>query len=280
MSFFSEILESLSEAWESVRETFTENSVDSPVETCPLQNNEKAVSEKAMKRLQAAQEAINYTKGVFSHGAGNQIEALNSSKFNSYFRMKAARNNKAFNIPEEVVILAQNNPEAFVAAKAELSKGGNCGEHAYVVYDYLRRKYPDEHIQIAQQEGFDHAFVIIGDPSKEGDNELVVADAWPTDPTPVLWEDHFAYTSDKKKLLNHASSNGDSRDYKQEMFDAGLSFNDEGTKLTENSYDQKKTDEEIKSGKGKWIWEHPDTAADTKYDYVTSRPLPDCGVNE
>ncbi len=249
------------------------------IQRCPLNEEnrpKKIVSEKEMKRLQAAQEAIDYAKRVFSQGAGNQSEALDSSNFNSYFRMKTTRDNEAFTITPEVLKLAQENPQAFVAAKAELSKGGNCGEHAYVVYDYLRRKYPDQHIQIAQQEGFDHAFVIIGDPSKEGDSELVVADAWPTDPTPVLWEDHFAYTPDREKLLNHGSSKGDARDYKQEMFDAGLSLNEKGGKLVGKSYSEEKTNEEIASGKDSgWIWDHSDTAAGTKYDYVTTSAPPD-----
>lgn len=244
--------------------------IDSITTSCSIGSScSKKVSKQAKARLNAAQEAIDYAKAKFSYGAGNQKEALDSSKFNSYFRMKIARDNSAFTITPEVEKLAKENPEAFIAAKAELSKGGNCGEHAYVVYDYLRQKYPEENIQIAQQEGFDHAFVIIGNPKEEKDSELVVADAWPTNPTPVLWEDHFAYTSDKEKLLNHASSKGDDRDYKQEMLDAGLSLNDKGKKQVEKSYTEEKTKKEIKSGSGGWIWEHSDTYTNkTKYDYV------------
>lgn len=252
-------------------EGYTACDVGGIIQRCPLSeevNPTKVVSEKAMNRLKAAREAIDYAKEKFPYGAGNQSEALDSSSFNSYFRMKTARNNSAFAISPEVEKIAQENPAAFLAAKAELTKGGNCGEHARVVYDYLRRKYPDEHIQIAQKEGLDHAFVIIGDPA-EKDNELVVADAWPTNPTPVLWEDHFAYTSDKKKLLNHASSKGDSRNYKQEMLDAGLSLNDTGRKLIEESLTKEETEKKIESGSGDWIWEHSDTA-ETRYDYIVS----------
>ncbi len=246
------------------------------VQACPRSEKNfptKNVSGKTMARLQAARKAIDYAKRKFAYGAGNQSEALGVSRFNSYYRMKVARDNKAFVITPEVASLAGKNSIAFLAAKAELSKGGNCGEHANVVFDYLRREYPGENIQIAQQEGFDHAFVIIGDLSKEGDNELVVADAWPTNPSPVLWEDHFAYTSDRKKLLNHASSKGDARDYKQEMLDAGLSLNEKGRKLVEESLSREITKKEIDAGTGGWIWEHPDTyTSKTKYNYITPVP--------
>ncbi|OED39493.1 hypothetical protein AB833_15085 [Chromatiales bacterium (ex Bugula neritina AB1)] len=226
------------------------------------------MSKKSFERLTAASEAIYYAKNVFSYGAGNQEEALESSDFNSYFRMKVARDNKAFSIPSRVTELAKKNPIAFKAAKAELSKGGNCGEHAYVVYDYLRRKFPNEHIQIAQKEGFDHAFVLIGDPSKEKGGEVVVADAWPTDPTPVLWEDHFAFSSDRKKIINHGSSKGDARNYKQEMLDAGLSLNSRGNMMIDKSYGSVKTKQEIENGSG-WVWNHRATHAGTQFNYTT-----------
>ena len=243
------------------------------LQRCPIsgsgENPEKLVSEKAMLRLHAAQEAINYSKEILSFGAGNQRDALETTQFNSNYRLRAARYNHFFNIPQEVVDLAEKNQEAFIAAKAELTQGGNCGEHAYVVYDYLRRKFPDEHIQISQKDGLDHAFVIIGDPSTDSDQELVVADSWPTDPTPVLWEDHFAYTSDKKKLLKKAESKGDSRNYKQEMIDAGLSLKEDALKFIEQSLDKEETNKQVNDGLGKWIWEHSDSA-ETKYDYISN----------
>ena len=234
------------------------------------------VSAKTSERLKAAQEAISYAKQKLPHGAGNQMTALEATNFNSYYRMQAARDDGAFNIPPAVKGLANDHEASFLAAKAELVQGGNCGEHAFVAYDYLRRKYPNEHIQIAQVEGFDHAFVLIGDPAKDGAGEVVVADAWPTKPTPVLWEDHFAYTTDSSRIQNHASSHGDARDYKQEMLDAGLSLNTRGQQQVQQSLSPEETKKTIiEAGPNHWLWNHEDTAAKgRKYDYLSEPPAP------
>ncbi len=235
------IFDALAAVWRSVGDVFSDSSVGSPVVGCSASNC-KTVSKKTKERLEAAQEAINYAKEKLPYGAGNQMNALNATNYNSKYRMDVARDENLFIIPPKVEELEGKNPAAFIAAKAELAKGGNCGEHAFVVYDYLRQKYPNEYIQVAQKEGFNHAFVFIGDPSVEGDNQIVVVDAWPTEPTPVLWEDHFAYTSDRKKILNHSSSKDDGHDYKQDMFDAGLSLNDEGSKVVETNLTNEETE--------------------------------------
>lgn len=271
MSLLDTVLGTLSGAWRRVQAAFDDTPVGSPVTACPLQNPDcKPVSAVAKQRLDMAADGIAYAKQKLPHGAGNQMHALQDTGFNSYFRMQAARDESAFFIPPKVEGLAQKSPASFLAAKAELAQGGNCGEHAWVVYDYLRRKYPDQKIQVAQKEGFDHAFVIIGDPATDPPDQLVVADAWPTKPTPVLWEDHFAYEKDPAKLQVHASSQGDARDYKQEMLDAGLNLNGKGHQAVQQSMSPEQTNKTIAAEAGKhWIWDHTGTArSDSEYEYV------------
>ncbi|CAM2006687.1 hypothetical protein [Acanthopleuribacter pedis] len=247
--------------------------IDGVVQPCPKSDSglpKKYISSNAKKRLDIAQEAINYAKNIFSFGAGNQSPALTDTNFNSYYRMSTSRDNSMFNITEEVVDIATENPMAFLAAKAELTKGGNCGEHAHVVYDYIRRNYPEVKVQIAQKKELDHAFVIIGDHSTETHTELVVADAWPTDPTPVLWEDHFAYAKNEDTII-HAEAENDDRDYRKELFEAGLSLNEKGTKRTETSLSEDQTKDKVDSGNG-WIWNHSDTASQ-KFEYLVDPEL-------
>lgn len=271
MSFIDAVLLGLSAAWDRVHESFSSSPVGSPVTCCALEAPpRKTVSAKAQARLSAAQEAMAYAKEKLPHGAGNQVTALQATNLNSFYRAQVSRDKSAFNIPAKVVDLAHKNPVAFAAAKAELAQGGNCGEHARLAYDYLRRKYPGEHIQLSQKEGLDHAFVLIGDPVKEGAAEVVVADAWPTKATPVLWEDHFAYEPDAAKILNQASSQGDGRDYKQEMLDAGLSLNAKGKADVQKSLTEVQTSEQLNRASELHLWNHQDTAAkDRSYQYVS-----------
>lgn len=111
-------------------------------------------------------------------------------------------------------MLAAQNPEADIAAKADLAHGGNCGEHAWVAYHYLRLHAKGERIQVSQKDDLDHAFVIIGDLKKEQDHDLAVSDPWPNNPTACLWEDHFAYTPDRSKIIDHQSQVADGKSYK------------------------------------------------------------------
>lgn len=85
----------------------------------------KTVTTKAMQRLGAAKDAIAVTKKVLNFGAGNQIEALKTTKMNSKFRMDAMREPSYWELAPELVKMARENPEALVAAKAELVHGGN-----------------------------------------------------------------------------------------------------------------------------------------------------------
>ena len=71
-----------------------------------------------------------------------------------------------------IVPIAQANPNALTAAMAEIAQGGNCGEHAMVAYDYLRTTAKGETLTQARVDGFDHAFVIMGNIDSEGDADL------------------------------------------------------------------------------------------------------------
>lgn len=237
----------------------------------------KVVTGKAGKRLGPAADAIAYTKTVFSRGAGNQHEALDATNFNSAYRLTVMRDMKYWNIDPSIVEVAQANPNALTAAMAEIAKGGNCGEHAMVAYDYLRTTAKGETITQARVDGFDHAFVIMGDIDKEGDADLVVSDPWPTAATATLWEDHFAYevNSDRKALVRDRTCTADGANMK-DVIKAGISLNAMGEQVIAMSLSEERTEEELKkgtSGEGDnkpWIWQHADAAAHgKKYDYTT-----------
>lgn len=231
----------------------------------------KKVASGAMRRLEKAKEAIKHTKEVLSFGGGNQYDALKSSNFNSYFRMKAMRDPECWELSGSVRALASQHPDALTAAKADLAKGGNCGEHAQVGFDYLRATAVGETINRCDVEGLDHAFVIMGDVKNESDASLAVCDPWPSAPTACLWEDHFAHTPDKTKINVRRSETADGKDVKS-VIAAGLKLSAKGEMMIQQSFDQQRTDEELKKGTSRengahpWIWRHPNTAH-TEYDY-------------
>jgi outer membrane protein OmpA-like peptidoglycan-associated protein len=231
---------------------------------------EKTTSSNAMKRLGWAQNAIKHTKEVFEYGAGNQKDALESTMFNSYFRVKVVRDEKYWNLTSKVKPVAYSNWEAYTAAKVEIAKGGNCGEHAQVAFDYLRLNAIGETINMADKKGLDHAFVILGNVPSENDNQLAVADPWPTAPTATLWEDHFAYTADRSKLNLQNTTVADGKNLKAFIL-SGLTITDEGKKMLEKTKSAEETEKQIASGLGGWIWSHESAAESGKeFNYISS----------
>lgn len=250
----------------------------------------KVVSDKAMRRLQMAQEAIAYAKGILVHGAGNIEEQIRATNYNVVERREASRTYSCFNEPPETRRFESDNEAsevAYMATMAELAGGGNCNEHAAVVFDYLRLNYPDEQIQmIADPDPADHVFVMIGDPINGPHDELVIADAWTMKPTAVLWQDHINYGNNGQGLsgksleygdpVNGANqANKDTRNYKQEMKDAGFSLSDEGRAKVNTYQTPEKTEELISEGKTEgWIWNASDATytarSDSRYNYTTS----------
>lgn len=224
----------------------------------------KEVSSKAMGRLSKASDAISHTKGILSFGAGNQADAIRLSKANSYYRLKAMRDRKSWVLAPGLRALAGQFPNAMTAAKAQLAQGGNCGEHAAIAFDYLRRVAGCT-VNYSQKSGLDHAFVILGDIGKDSDKEMAVSDPWPTSPTATLWEDHFAYTPDSSEIIVHSQTQPNERDVVQALL-AGLKLTARGQKILEMKKDDKGTDELVDQD---WVWGHGDAAAQgKKFDYV------------
>lgn len=224
---------------------------------------QKQVSAKAMTRLGHAKNAIDVTKSVLSFGAGNQTEAIAASQMNSNFRLKAMRNSSYWILAPEIMHIARANPEALVAAKADLVHGGNCGEHAYIAYDYLRANSGD-HIAYAASE-IDHAFVLIGDRDKEPASDMAVADPWPTKATACLWEDHFCVNT---KVNIRMSMEADGKSLKGAIA-AGLRLSAAGKAAAEQKSSPEDTEKAVGDWKANHFWNQPDTVdAGKKFEYV------------
>ncbi len=224
----------------------------------------KKVSGKALGRLGIARAAIDCTKAVISFGAGNQVEALAASRMNSKFRMDAMREPSYWTLAPELNKMARENPEALVAAKADLVHGGNCGEHGWIAFDYIRQHASGDVIERVTSD-IDHGFALIGDRDTEAGSEIVVADPWPTQATACLWEDHFCYatgiTSRKKMEADGTSVKG--------AIAAGLRLSDEGKKAAEQAASQQQTDDAVAHWQDNHFWNQPDSAAEgKKYEYV------------
>ena len=235
----------------------------------------KTVSGNAMARLKHAKAGIEHSKEVLSVGAGNQKEALEASNFNSYFRMAAMRDPECWHISASVRALAAQHPDALTAAKAELAKGGNCGEHAQVGFDYLRATAVGQTINRVDVEGLDHAFVMIGEAKTEDDASLVICDPWPTAPTACLWEDHFAHDPDKTKLNVRRTATADGADVKS-VIARGIQLTAKGHAWVNHSLSEDETQEQIKKGTEgdkPWIWQHANAAGRyTDFEYESDAP--------
>jgi hypothetical protein len=233
---------------------------------------EKKVSGQAMSRLAVAADAIAETKKAIAH-QGNQVPALKATNMNSYYRLRVMRDPRAWEYTtREARMLASMNPEADIAAKADLAHGGNCGEHAWVAYHYLRLNAPGEPIQVSQKDGLDHAFVIVGDLKKDGDDELAVSDPWPNNPTACLWEDHFAYVRDRDKIIDHQSQVADGKSYKAAI-GAGLKLSAYGEQMVKMADSDEETKQKTDKSSENHFWDH-DAAASRKYHYKSDQPAP------
>ena len=235
-------------------------------ETAPRVEEElekKKVTPKALQRLAVAKEAIELTKKVISFGAGNQVEALAATKMNAKFRMDAMREPSYWELAPEVRKIAQANPEALVAAKADLVHGGNCGEHGWIAFDYIRQHCAGDTIERVTSD-IDHGFALIGDRDKETGADVVVADPWPTQATACLWEDHFCYSTgitSRKKM----EADGDSL---KGAVAAGLKLSEAGKAAAAKVATQEETDTAVDNWKANGFWNQVDSA-DKKYDYTS-----------
>ena len=226
---------------------------------------EKRVSGKGYSRLAVAADAIAATKAAIAN-QGNQIPALQATNMNAQYRLKVMRDDRCWEFTNaQAQQLAGANPEAYIAAKADIAHGGNCGENAWVAYHYLRATAKGERIQVSQKDGLDHAFVIIGDVKKEADSDLAVSDPWPNNPTACLWEDHFAYTPDKTKILDHHSGIADGKSFK-DAIRIGLKLSAFGEQMVNKADTDAETKSKTDDSQANHFWNHDDAAA-KKYHY-------------
>lgn len=240
------------------------------------QLKEKEVSNAALVRLQMAKGAMDLTKSVLKHGAGNQIKALQSSKLNSYHRMKLARNVNYWDVDPSVKDLIAKDRGAYESARAFVAAGGNCGEHGRIAYEYLKTLANGQQITLAATKGLDHAFVLIGDLSEtdgqpnEPDSEIAVADAWPTSPTATLWEDHFAYTPNRSEIEKAASTIASGQSSMMAIA-AAIKPNEKGMELINKVGTDEEVEAKIARAEQDLLWDHESTAAAGKeFKYFTT----------
>ncbi|MEC7947589.1 MAG: hypothetical protein VX265_08465, partial [Myxococcota bacterium] len=205
-------------------------------------------------------------------GAGNQKEALEASNFNAYFRMAAMRDPECWYISPSVRPLAAQHPDALTTAKAHLARGGNCGEHAQVGFEFLRATATGETINRVDVDGLDHAFVMIGDTRTEDGASLVICDPWPTAPTACLWEDHFAHEADKSKLNVKRTAKADGTDVVS-VIARGIRLTAKGHAWVNHAMSEEETAEQIRKGSEgdkRWIWQQSNAARrGSDYNYET-----------
>lgn len=200
---------------------------------------EKTVTAKAANRLNLAADAIAATKRAIAH-QGNQIPSLQATQMNSRYRLLAMRDPRAWEYTPEAQALAAKHKEADVAAKADLAHGGNCGEHSWVAYHYLREHAAGEVINRVAPGWIDHAFVILGDLKKDTDSELVVSDPWVNKPIACLWEDNV-FNQGPREDLNARTMVADGNSYKAAIA-AGLKLSAYGLQLIQESDTKAETD--------------------------------------
>ncbi len=234
-----------------------------------LNRNKRQVSPKAMARLSAAQNAMDFTSRVIER-AGNQAPDLRKSRMNSYYRMALVRDNRFWDIDPEVVELINKEPESFHAAKTLIARGGNCGEHANLTFQYLRARYPGETIHLASH-SMDHGFSLVGELDDIESSEMAVSDAWPTRGKAVLWEDFFAYDArpfDDVSIHETMVADGKAP---TDLIAAGIRLNKQGQEILTKKHGFFKTLKMIKQGReDKWVWNQRDTYRDDKVRYVSN----------
>ncbi|MDQ3340232.1 MAG: hypothetical protein M4D80_34170 [Myxococcota bacterium] len=228
----------------------------------------KEVSAKTMGRLQVAADAIAETKKAIPK-QGNQVQALSSSKMNSKYRLEVMRNDSMWEYTNETSRrLADENFEAQLAAKADIAHGGNCGEHGFLAYHYLRQHAKGEKIAVSSSGELDHQFAVIGDQAKESPSEMVVSDPWVMKPTACLWEDHFAYGPDLN--VDYGGGVADGKSFKAAIA-SGLKLNARGQAYLQKAETEEKTKAMIEADDH--VWSNDDAAAEgKKFDYQTKKP--------
>jgi len=239
---------------------------------------EKQVSANGMERLKVAADGIAATKAAIQN-QGNQIPALQRTNMNSRYRLQVMRDDRCWEYTTaESRQLAGEHQEADTAAKADLAHGGNCGEHAWVAYHYLRLHAKGQPIQLSAAKGLDHAFVLIGDLKKDKDNEIAVSDPWPNNPTACLWEDHFAYVAERENIENYQSQVADGKSFKAAIA-AGLKLSAFGEQMIKKADTEEQTKQQTDDYKANHFWNQDDTAS-SKFEYKQEKPAAQQGTQQ
>ncbi len=212
--------------------------------------HKRVVSSTAMQRLSMAQNAIDYTKSVVKH-SGNQVEGILKSKGNSIYRRRVVRDDSYWNIDPTVEPLAKEDPGAFIAAKVLIANGGSCTENSWTAFNYLRAHALGETIHVARH-SMDHGFALIGELCDFENEEVAVADPWPTRAKACLWDDFFAYESlpfDKVRVVRTEVADGEDR---AKVIAGGLSLNSSGKKVLKQTLTNDETTDYIRDTHGLW----------------------------
>lgn len=236
----------------------------------------KTVSAKAMNRLNLAADAIAATKRAIQH-QGNQIPSLQATNMNSLARLRVMRTAAAWEYTPEAAALANKNKEADVAAKADLAHGGNCGEHSWVAYHYLREHAGGEIINRVSPSYIDHAFVIIGDMKKDTDQDLAVSDPWVNKPVSCLWEDHFA--KGPREEISATTMVADGKSFKNAIM-AGLKLSKYGEQMVKQASSPEETTEATTTKASEnHFWNHDDArAGGHQFQYKAEQPAATTGA--
>lgn len=119
-----------------------------------------AVTSKILEKLDMADRATCATRSLLRYGAGNQLVDIAHSNGESFARVAHLRR------------------KALDTKRLLRHQAGNCGEFAYLTFNLLASQRRTDPVSIAQWDGLDHNFVILGDPREKGPEHIVVADAW------------------------------------------------------------------------------------------------------
>jgi hypothetical protein len=185
---------------------------------------EKSVSAKAMTRLQLAQAAIfKVNNEILKYGAGNQAPDIRKTRGVSLHRTKVLQDKKDVGwrvIRDNAADEKRVQPEpARRAILLEYYGASVCDDFGYATFDYLRQIASGQRLTRAATPGLSHAYVIIGDLKTDAEDDLVVADPWPTSPQACTWPDFFGY-ADKTSLTIKNSMVADGSNIHNEVLES------------------------------------------------------------
>jgi hypothetical protein len=171
----------------------------------PIDVKEVTVSAQTMTRLGLAQAAIKQVNNeILKFGAGNQAEDIRKTRGVALQRTKVLQDKKDIDwqvTRDNAADEKRVQPEpARRNILLQYYGASVCDDFGYATFNYLRQIASGQKLTRAASPGLHHAFVIIGDLKTDTDNELVVADPWPTSPQAVVWSDFFGYHPERKAL--------------------------------------------------------------------------------